>query len=78
MEHYRLRVEGMTCKACGATIENGIRSLPDVSCVNADWRAGTVEFLTPDSATEIGAERKVESLGYVITEYSPIGQPYGR
>lgn len=78
MEHRRLQIEGMTCKACGATIKRRLQSLPDVSCVNMDWEAGTVEFLTPDSATEIGAERTVESLGYVITKRSPVEQPYGR
>ena len=71
MEHHKLQIEGMTCKACGATIKTRIQSLPDVSCVETDWQAGTVGFVTPDSATEISIERKIEDLGYVITEHSP-------
>jgi copper chaperone CopZ len=76
MEHHKLQIEGMTCNACSAVIKSKLGSLPDVSCVRTDWQAGTVQFVTPDSATELSVERTIEDLGYAILEHTPTEEQY--
>lgn len=76
MEHYKLQIEGMSCKACGAIIKTRVQSLPEMSCVETDWQAGTVQFVSPDSPIETNVEQEIEDLGYVITEYSPVKVPH--
>jgi len=59
------RVEGMTCMHCKATVENGIRELPQVSEVVADPGQNLVT-VEAESVDEERVRSMVEKLGYTF------------
>ncbi|KAG5495184.1 hypothetical protein JKF63_02239 [Porcisia hertigi] len=65
---HRVIIEGMSCASCAARIEQALRKMPAVlSCV-VSFATGTavITTLTPSDHTD--ACRRVESLGYVVTD----------
>ncbi len=61
-----LPVKGMTCSACAATVEKGLRGLPGISsaAVNFATREATLEGLPPGGMDEV--VERVRSVGYDV------------
>jgi len=70
MERFRLQVDGMTCTACEAMIKIELQTHEEVSCVNVDWQAETVDFFAADVKTANAITCVIEDLGYGITTHA--------
>lgn len=63
-----LRVEGMDCASCAATVEKRVATLPGVRRATVNFAAGRLDA---EHATELGRgeiERAVEAAGYSVAE----------
>jgi copper chaperone len=65
MESKVIKVEGMSCEHCQATVEKGVRELQGVSEVSADIQKGeTAVSFDPALVQEEAIKEKIRSLGY--------------
>jgi Cu+-exporting ATPase len=66
-----LPVDGMTCAACAARIEKGLRGLDGVSSANVNFAAHRATVVYDPAAVEPGAfTEKITSLGYAVPDPS--------
>jgi copper chaperone len=72
MVRHRLRVDGMACTGCEATIKREISDISDVEEIDADYETGMVELTSTSAATGGYVEQAVNDLGYEVTEYTII------
>ena len=63
MASGRLKVTGMTCDHCKATVENGLKDLQGVSEVLADRNTMQVR-IQAESVSDDQIKERVEKLGY--------------
>jgi copper chaperone CopZ len=68
MGSYTLQVDGMSCTGCEASVTSEAQSLGQVSQVEADCTAGTVEFTATDASDVSDVVRVIEALGYPVEE----------
>ena len=68
MSETRLRVPGMSCEACVATVAGALEALPGVSAVEVDLDTKLVRVEHEDASIEPGQLRSaVEDQGYEVT-----------
>ena len=61
----KIKVEGMTCNHCKASVENGLSSLEGITSASADIVSGDVVIDGDNIDTSLVRE-KIESLGYKV------------
>ncbi len=65
MENKLIKVEGMSCEHCQATVEKGVGELPGVSSVAAPFEKGEAQVaFDPAVVQEEAIKEKIRSLGY--------------
>ena len=70
-----LKVEGMTCPSCAASVERNLKALPQVKSVDISLSKGSVAILLKDgtSLSQEQASKAIQSAGYKVK--SVIEQP---
>jgi uncharacterized protein len=63
MNTKKIRVEGMTCNHCKATVENNLRKISGISDINIDLTSGKV-IIQGDQINLSLAEKTINELGY--------------
>jgi copper chaperone len=67
MTTITLKVEGMSCGGCVASVTRVLKALPGVSDAAVSLQAGTAQVTFDDSRTGIGAMRAaIEGAGYEV------------
>ena len=65
METKVIKVEGMTCTHCQATVEEGLKGLAGVSSASANFQSGEARVaFDPEQIQEEAIREKVRALGY--------------
>lgn len=60
-----IKVEGMSCAHCQATVEKGVKEIPGVSSVTAHPQKGEARISFDPSVVQVEAiKEKIRSLGY--------------
>ena len=68
MTHTTLKVRGMSCGHCEASVEGELNSIPGVEHSNANFERGTVEVRYDEGrVTTEDLEVAVEKAGYPTT-----------
>lgn len=77
MQKYQLKVKGMHCSGCIATIENALKKIQGVENVSVDLNTGLVKFQYDAQGTSLNTIfQAIENEGYsVSTENSSKGSP---
>jgi len=60
----KIEVDNLKCGGCSATIENGLKALPQLNDVMVDVEHGTVEVEYGSTEVLEKIRRKLKSLGY--------------
>ena len=67
MEHVILKIDGMTCGGCVASVERVLKAVPGVAAVKAQLRPGLAEVDFDPARTQVAAlKTAVEAAGYDI------------
>ena len=67
MEHLEIRVEGMQCDGCVASVQRALTNRPGVDTARADLDAGTVTIdYDPDRIDRPGLEAAIEDAGFDV------------
>lgn len=67
MERTELKVEGMHCDGCKATVERVLGGLEGVESAEADWKAGRVVVeRDPTRAGDEALRAAIEDAGYDV------------
>jgi len=59
-----LTVKGMKCGGCAKNVENALKTLPGVSGVAVDLKAGKVKVEHDDKASVDQMKQKIKDAGY--------------
>lgn len=62
--NYSIKVAGMNCEHCKATVENAARSIPSVQHAEVDLKAGLLSFEAADDAALDAVTTAVREAGY--------------
>lgn len=65
MNVWNLKVTGMSCGGCAASVKRAVASLDPAAQVDVDLNRGHVQVHTQQQQAEI--ETKIRSLGYGVT-----------
>ncbi len=65
-ERTVLRVEGMDCASCAATVEKSVARIPGVRKANVNFAAGRLDSYHDPSVSRERLERAVEGAGYRV------------
>ncbi len=63
---WQLKVEGMTCGGCGASVERVLRSVAPHAEIAVQWMTGTVEVRASALDQQLVADR-LAAAGFVLT-----------
>ena len=83
IERSVVRVEGMDCASCAATVEKRVFALPGVRRATVNFAAGRLDAEHDPGLLVEEIERAVEGAGYRVastegTEVAPFWRPGGR
>jgi len=67
-ERTILRVEGMDCASCAATVEESVARIPGVSGVKVNFAAGRLDARHESSVSRERVEAAVEGAGYKVAK----------
>ena len=62
-----LRIEGMTCGHCTASVEKALRAVPGVGDVKVDLAAKTATVSAGDGVTDAVLAKAVDDIGFDVT-----------
>jgi copper chaperone len=66
MERKTISVTGMSCNGCEQNMEAALRNLNDVSRVDADHEADTVDVVLRDGVSDDDVNGAIEQAGYDV------------
>lgn len=67
MNRKTLSVTGMACNGCEQNIETALKNLANVTRVDADHTADTVEVVVSDDVTDESLHEAIEQAGYDVS-----------
>ncbi len=70
MTNYRMKVQGMRCASCAASIEKAIARIPGVESVSVNFATKRLEVVGKERLTA-DLEKSVGALGYSVSETAP-------
>lgn len=66
--HVVIRIEGMTCDACAATLRTRLVKIPGVESVVVDYESASATlYQSPDGPTDDALKHAVEDVGFRLT-----------
>ncbi|HWC32670.1 MAG TPA: heavy metal-associated domain-containing protein [Actinomycetota bacterium] len=66
MHELRLKVEGMDCTGCEASIGKAVSAVPGVADVSAEHATGAVRVTAEGALDEVAVRRAIEDAGYDV------------
>ena len=67
MKHLEIRIEGMHCEGCVASVQRALASRPGVDAAQADLDSGIVAIdFDPSGIDRPGLEAAIEDAGFDI------------
>lgn len=66
---WLLKVEGMTCGGCGASVERVLRSVAPLAQISVHWTTDTVEVRASSLDRDEVADR-LASAGFALTAFT--------
>jgi copper chaperone len=64
--HDHVKVKGMTCEHCAATVTKALQSLPGISGVKVDLASGLVSYQSPGPVSPEDLKRVIVAAGYEV------------
>ena len=67
MERKTISVTGMSCNGCEQNVESALQKLDEVTRVEGDHNADTVEVVVDDDVADDDIHATIEQAGYDVT-----------
>lgn len=64
----RVKVQGMTCQHCVASVRNALESLGELAEISVDLESGEARFVRPKGVTMEQIKEAIEGAGYRVVQ----------